>query len=185
MSTTFSLKIDDDSELTLLDNRHSADFMGLIDRNRPYLREWLAWLDRTRTVSDLEKFIDSTLQEFSDNKAIAMWIWHRQTIVGIIHLREIDSANRKAMMGYWVGQEYRGKGFAKKATRAICTYGFRERNLNRIEIRCATGNSASQRIPVALGFQHEGVLRDNEWLYDHFVDHIVYSMLAKDWNGDA
>ncbi len=97
------------------------------------------------------------------------------------YLREIDSSNRKAMIGYWVGQEFRGRGFAKRATRAVCDYAFRERNLNRIEIRCATGNTASQAVPIALGFQREGVLRANEWLYDHFVDHIVFSTLATDW----
>jgi RimJ/RimL family protein N-acetyltransferase len=106
------LPIDPDTELTLLDHEHAPEFMELIDRNRPYLREWLAWLDRTR---------------------------------------------------------------------AVCEYAYRARNLNRIEIRCATGNTASQAVPIALGFQREGLLRDNEWLYDHFVDHEVFSMLAKDW----
>src|SRR5262249_30158911 len=141
------------------------------------------WLDRTRTVQELQGFIDFTAKEAADKKGYANWIWDEENkIVGIIHLRDIDPANKKAMIGYWVGQEYRGRGFAKQATRAICTRAFRELGINRIEIRCATGNVASQAVPKALGFKQEGVLRDNEWLYDHFVDHVVFSMLAKDWN---
>jgi ribosomal-protein-serine acetyltransferase len=27
-----------------------------------------------------------------------------------------------------------------------------------------------------LGFDEEGVVRRAEWLYDHFVDHVVYAM---------
>jgi len=177
----FTLPINDDTHLVLINLERASEFMSLIDRSRSYLRDWLAWLDATRTVSDLEKFIDSALKEFSGNKAVAMWIINQEKIVGIIHLREIEPANRKAVIGYWVGQEYQGHGFARKATHAICDYGFNERKLNRIEIRCATGNIASQAVPVALGFKKEGELRDNEWLYDHFVNHIVFSMLAINW----
>lgn len=60
-------------------------------------------------------------------------------------------------------------------------FAFNEWNLNRVEIRCATGNTASQSIPKALGFEEEGLLRENEWLYDHFVDHVVFSMLKRNW----
>ena len=53
--------------------------------------------------------------------------------------------------------------------------------LNRIEIRCATQNVRSRAIPERLGFKEEGLIRDAEWLYDHYVDHIVYGMLESDW----
>jgi ribosomal-protein-serine acetyltransferase len=26
-------------------------------------------------------------------------------------------------------------------------------------------------------------VRQAEWLYDHFVDHVIYGMLASEWNG--
>jgi len=61
--------------------------------------------------------------------------------------------------------------------------GFREFGLNRIEIRCATGNHRSCAIPKRLGFTREGVLRDAEWLYDHFLDLAVYGMLEREWKG--
>jgi ribosomal-protein-serine acetyltransferase len=179
---TLRLAINDDTHLDLVDPAHAPEFMALINRSRPYLRQWLAWLDRTTNVQELLGFIHSSLQVVAHQKGVVLWIWNQGKIVGIIHLREIDMANRQAMIGYWVGEEFRGKGFAKQATRALCGYAFRERGLNRIEIRCATGNTASQAVPQSLGFVREGVLRDKEWLYDHFVDHIVFSVLAKDWN---
>jgi len=174
------LEIDSDTELRTLDPAHAPEFMALIDQGRPYLREWLSWLDRTRTLTDLLGFIASCRQELASKTSIALWVWHQQRIVGIVHLRDIDWVNRKAMIGYWVGEQFRGRGFAKRATRALCAYAFGVLKLNRIEIRCATGNTASQAVPTALGFQREGVLHDNEWLYDHFVDHVVFCLLAKD-----
>src|SRR5690349_14355211 len=114
------LAIDPNTHLQLVNKDHTEEFFSLIDRSRPYLREWLAWLDITKTPADLEKFLDRSHREFEQKESYAMWIWHQRKIVGIIHVREIDRVNRKAMIGYWVGQEYRGRGFAKAATRRIC-----------------------------------------------------------------
>ena len=34
---------------------------------------------------------------------------------------------------------------------------------------------------VHFGFVEAGTMREAEWLYDHFVDNVVYSMLDRDW----
>jgi len=69
----------------------------------------------------------------------------------------------------------------RKACRSLVEYAFDEWHLNRVEIRCAVGNTKSRAIPERLGFKSEGILREAEWLYDHYVDHIIYGMLARDW----
>jgi len=68
-----------------------------------------------------------------------------------------------------------------RACRAIATEAFRQYGLHRIEIRCATGNGRSAAIPRRLGFAEEGILREAEWLYDHWVDLRVFSMLEHNW----
>jgi ribosomal-protein-serine acetyltransferase len=67
------------------------------------------------------------------------------------------------------------------ACRAVVTAAFENYPLHRIEIRCATGNHKSCAIPKRLGFTYEGRLRQAEWLYDHFVDLEVFSILAPEW----
>jgi len=42
-------------------------------------------------------------------------------------------------------------------------------------------NTRSRAIAERLGFRLEGVHRDAEWLYDHFVDLACYAMVARDW----
>ncbi|WP_242967796.1 GNAT family N-acetyltransferase [Tepidibacter mesophilus] len=43
-------------------------------------------------------------------------------------------------------------------------------------------NVKSRAIPQRLGFKNEGVLREAEWLYNHYVSHVVYGMLDNEWD---
>ncbi len=63
----------------------------------------------------------------------------------------------------------------------LTNYAFRQLNMNKVEIRAASGNRKSQRVPMKLGFTNEGTIRQAEWLYDHYVDHVVFGMLASEW----
>jgi ribosomal-protein-serine acetyltransferase len=69
------------------------------------------------------------------------------------------------------------------SVRRLINYGFGDLNLNRIEIRVAVGNQPSQAICDRLGLKEEGILRQAEWLYDHFVDLRVNSVLRSEWKG--
>lgn len=68
-----------------------------------------------------------------------------------------------------------------RAVKALTHYAFHELNLNRVDIRAAVENKKSRSIPERLGFVNEGRLRQAEWLYDRYVDCIIYGMLAEDW----
>ena len=67
------------------------------------------------------------------------------------------------------------------ACRALVNYAFHEFKLHRVEIKCATGNTKSCAIPERLLFTKEGIIKDGEWLYDHFVDLVIYRMLDHEW----
>ena len=140
-----------------------------VEKNRSYLREWLPWLDYNKTPSDSEHYIVNTTNQWG--------IFYNQNLVGAIGLHKIDQANKNTSIGYWLDQDVNGKGIMTRATESLIDYCFHDLNLHRIEIRCAEFNMKSRAIPQRLGFTQEGLLRDVEWLYDHFVSHIVYSKI--------
>ena len=72
-------------------------------------------------------------------------------------------------------------GLMTNSCRALTAHAFEAYGLNRMTIACATENNKSRAIPERLGFELEGVQRQAEWLYDHFVDHALYGMLNDDW----
>jgi hypothetical protein len=47
--------------------------------------------------------------------------------------------------------------------------------------RVATANYPSQAVCDRLGLKKEGVLRQAEWLYDHYVDLTMNSVLRNEW----
>jgi ribosomal-protein-serine acetyltransferase len=177
----FSLKLADDLELRLLEEQHAGEVFALVDKNRQYLRQWLPWLDTNMSLNDTRVFIKNALDHFANNAGLVAGIWLQDRIVGIISYNTIDWQNRIVHIGYWIDAEFQGRGVVTKACKALIDYAFYELELNRVEIRCATGNRRSCAIPQRLGFLQEGVIRQAEWLYDHFVDHLIYGVLASDW----
>ncbi|MGI9058393.1 MAG: GNAT family N-acetyltransferase [Ktedonobacteraceae bacterium] len=179
--SAFSIKIDADTELRLHEERYAPSYFALIDQNRAYLREWMPWLDYEQSSETTALYIRGTLQQFTDNLGFQSGIWYQGQIVGSIGFHPINWNNRKVEIGYWIGAAFAGKGLVTKACRTLVTYAFDVYGLNKVEIHCATANKRSCAIPQRLGFSQEGILRQSEWLYDHFVDMAVYGMLAQDW----
>ena len=171
--------------LTPLELRDADELFELTDRNRPYLRHWLPWLDNITRLEDTRAFIRAAQAQGSQNNGTQLAIRLNVRIAGIVGHHQIDWRNRLTSLGYWVGEEFQGQGLVTAASRALVGHAFDQAQLNRVEIRCATGNDRSRAVPARLGFREEGLLRDAEWLYDHFVDHVVYAMLARDWVATA
>jgi len=67
-----------------------------------------------------------------------------------------------------------------KACRVLIDHAYDELNLNRIEMRCGVENKKSRKIPEKLGFREEGIVHQGGWLHDHFVDYVIYGMLANE-----
>ncbi len=72
-------------------------------------------------------------------------------------------------------------GRMSRACSALVDIAFSRLNLNRVEIWCAFENTRCRAVPEKLGFKIEGVLRQRERIYDHFVDIAAYSLLSSEW----
>ena len=60
--------------------------------------------------------------------------------------------------------------------RAVIDHAFTELRLKQLVVAVATDNLRAQKIPLRLGFKQVSTLKKAEWLYDHHVDHFVYSL---------
>ena len=174
--------VDNDISLYLFEEQDAAEIFALVDANRAHLRAWLPWIDATQSVEDELTFIRLMREGYENNDDFACLIRYRGQVAGTIGCHFIGHLNRSSEIGYWLGKTFEGKGIMTRACKAMVSYAFKELQMNRIQIRCATGNVRSCAIPQHLGFIREGVMRQSEWLYDHFVDLVLYSMLANEWH---
>ena len=178
----FSYKIDDETELRLLEPRHAEELDALITQNYAHIKEWAAWLKDTESpIEKTREAIKRNLMQFAENKGFNIFIWYKGKMVGKVGYNYLDWDNRNTEMGYWLGASFQGKGLVTKSCRALIDYAFNELDLNRIEIRCGVENKRSRKIPEKLGFTEEGIIRQAEWLHDHFIDLVIYGMLASEW----
>jgi ribosomal-protein-serine acetyltransferase len=181
MAPSIRFRIDSDLELRLLEERDAGDIFALVEQNRSYLREWLPWVDFTRSVEDERAYIRSLQAQYLGDNGFACGIWYQKQITGTISYHPIDRLNSKVEIGYWLAAPFQGKGIMTRACRVMVDHAFDKLSVQKVVIRCALGNTRSCAIPQRLGFRHEGIVKQGEWLYDHFVDLNVFGMFADEW----
>ncbi len=98
--------------------------------------------------------------------------------VGNIGLHpESDIYSRTAELGYFVGEDYWGKGIGTEAVRQIVQYGFETMNLIRIHAGVFEYNRGSMRILEKNGFLKEGVSRKRVVKNGKVLDEHQYSII--------
>ncbi|MET7292654.1 GNAT family N-acetyltransferase [Streptomyces griseoloalbus] len=115
-----------------------------------------------------------------------------QRLVGIIRLTKTNWHVRSTELSYIIASWARGEGYASEAALATAQWLFGDQRLERIELRTAADNTASQQVAQKIGCISEGVLRnaciahvrtdDGGWS-DIRTDFIVWSLLPEDIEG--
>ncbi|MET7680840.1 GNAT family N-acetyltransferase [Streptomyces sp. NPDC005423] len=115
-----------------------------------------------------------------------------QRLVGIVQLTKTDWHIRSTELSYIIAPWARGEGYASEAALATAQWLFGDQKLERIELRTAADNTASQQVAQKIGCISEGVLRgaciahvrgdDGTWT-DTRTDFIVWSLLPEDLEG--
>ena len=179
------IEVSDALRLSPVKREDAASIFALVEKNRSHLREWLPWLDFNTAVEDSEAFIENALKQATEKSALVMTICHRDLICGIIGFNVINSFHRVCEIGYWIDEDHQGSGIITKSTNALVKLAFTDLGMNKVCIPVAEQNVKSRAVPERLGFKIEGVARDAEWLYDHYVDHVLYALLKSEWIPDA
>ncbi|MDQ0759305.1 GNAT family N-acetyltransferase [Streptomyces canus] len=115
-----------------------------------------------------------------------------QRLVGIVQLAKTNWHVRSTELSYIIAPWARGEGYASEAALATAQWLFTDQKFERIELRTAADNTASQQVAQKIGCISEGVLRnaciahvraeDGTWS-DVRTDFIVWSLLPEDLDG--
>lgn len=167
-------------ELRILHRNDVDEVYRLVQRNREHLARFLNWAKTARRV-DIAYFVDQAWEFYIKGKEKHFAIRENGKIIGVIGARFLDSWNKTAEIGYWLSQDFQGKGTMTKAVIRLIDMIFFEHHLLRVEVRCAKSNERSQAIPRRLGFQLEGILRKTSYVDGGFDDTLVFGLLKEEW----
>ncbi len=104
------------------------------------------------------------------------------TLLGIIGHYRIRPEHYRAEIGYMLHAAYQGQGIVSEAINAVVRYGFEQMKLHSIEAIIDPRNGASAAVLKKNGFVKEAHLRENEFYDGHFLDTVIYSLLARDFD---
>ena len=129
------------------------------------------------TEQDGKEFISAMLSA-DENETFAFAIMVDDKVVGSIGIfRQGNIHSQTAELGYYIAEEYWGKGIMTEAVKQICEYVFAKSDIIRIYAEPFAYNIASCRVLEKVGFQYEGTLRSNAVKNGKVIDMEMYSLL--------
>lgn len=102
-------------------------------------------------------------------------------LVGAIGLI-LDPENQLAELGYWIGRDHWGQGFATEAARAVLRWAFDALGLHRVHASHFPNNPASGRVLEKLGMRHEGRFRQHVNKWGQYLDLELYGVLEEEFH---
>ncbi len=139
----------------------SGDIFRTIDSQRDYLGQWLPFVALTRSEEDCRAFIAASL---GDPANPVYTLRADGLFAGLIGFKSADPDCGSIEIGYWLREEFQHRGIVTAAVQELRRIAFEELGMCRIEIRCATGNLPSNRIPQRLGMRLDRVEKQAELL---------------------
>ena len=132
------------------------------------------------TEQDGKEFISAMLSA-DENETFAFAITVDNMVIGSIGIFRQGNIHRQtAELGYYIAEEYWGKGIMTEAVKQICEYVFGNSDIIRIYAEPFAYNIASCRVLEKAGFQYEGTLRSNAVKNSKVIDMKMYSLLKEE-----
>ena len=105
-------------------------------------------------------------------------------LIGNIGIVNVNSRCHHATLAYFIHPDMWNQGIATEAGKVILDYAFSRLGLNRVGAVCMVDNAASRRVLDKLGFEFEGVARQEIMKDGIYYDVAHYGLLSEDFNAD-
>lgn len=122
-------------------------YYALVDCNRAHLTQHGDYLDLGEAT--LETVADDLTDPENRNARFGVWLGDQ--LIGRVDLNPRTAED--FVLGYWLGEEYTGQGFATAACAALIAYGQEVLGARTMWAGVTKGNVKSEAVVQRLGFQ--------------------------------
>lgn len=125
-------------------------------------------------------FFFNLIQE-KEKQTGKVWNWvirdKENNLMGSIGLmgREFLGNPQRDAFGYWIGEEFRGKGLMTEVVKKFSDYCLNERGIVRLEANVFASNKGSMRVLEKSGFEREGYLKNAYLKNDIYIDSVLFA----------
>ena len=141
------------------------------------------WYDEEQRLKlTKEKFFQDWNENYFDTnspkKGQCFWIVLDGQKIGSVNYNAIDKQNKKVELDIVIGEEENlAKGYGPDALRALIIYLFKSFDINKVWISARTNNPRAIKAYEKVGFEREGLLRQENFFNGQFVDCVRFAIL--------
>src|SRR5207247_8079258 len=118
---------------------------------------WMPWCHPDYSIEESRYWLEAQVPAFQQGTSFEFAVVSADgRYLGGCGLNQIDRANSRANLGYWVRSSATGRGVATAAVERVRKWGFDQTTLVRLEVVIAIGNIASHRVAEKAGALREG-----------------------------
>ena len=111
-----------------------------------------------------------------EGDAITFGVIYTGKLIGNIAYKYINNELKKVEIGYWIAEDYQGKGIISRAYARLVEYAFTNLDMSKVEMCVASYNKPSLAVCERLGMTLEGVITNAELVQGRILDHAIYGL---------
>ena len=148
-----------DVRLQTLERADAPAYFRLIDRNRAHLSQYGDTASKYPTL-------ESVLLSLSNahGEKIRFGIWNRHALVGVANLTPVPAA---AEIGFLLGAEFQGKGYACAAVRSLTVYALNA-GFHEVYGLVHPHNARSMNVLLRAGYADQGLHEEHSRIWRKF-----------------
>ncbi|UUF15491.1 MULTISPECIES: GNAT family N-acetyltransferase [Flavobacterium] len=146
-----------------IENILPEEFYKLIDKNKNHIGQTFpVTLANSDSLEKTQDFISVSLDKEKNNEGYYFYARDIKTnnLIGYLCIKSIDLRISKCDLGYFIDEDFQGKGITSKMVSDALDFCFNKLEMNKVFICTSEINLASQRIALKHNFKQEGILRD-------------------------
>ena len=131
------------------------------------------------TLQDAEWFVNDCMEKEASRQMLRAIVAEGQAVGSIGVFLQGDVYKKSAELGYWLSEDYWGKGIMSCAVEQICTAAFAQYDIVRIFAEPFAHNAASRRVLEKAGFVCEGILNKSVLKNGTLFDSCIYARIKE------
>ncbi|MBN2156725.1 MAG: GNAT family N-acetyltransferase [Candidatus Lokiarchaeota archaeon] len=165
-----NLRLMEKEDISLIHEWHNNVFLsGIYNQLHQSTREQME-----------QRFTES--QSHSDSQARMQFFIELKDGTKVGSIGAWKDRSRFYTMGASILPEYRKKGYCTEATALLIDYLFLSDTVERIQALANVDNTGSLKTLQKAGLQKEGILRNYAFVYGHWADMVMLSIVREEWH---